>query len=150
MSAGTSMSVPTDSDGFFRRECPGCEEQFKVPAVAHDDWLTVDVWHCPLCGVAAGEDQWLTREQVEHAEALMVPLALQEVSRGLEEAFRGVKGMTYSGGSGGFGTPVPEPLYEPDDMVIVGAPCHETFAVKVPIERLGAVHCLACGSAFRA
>lgn len=33
----TSTSVPLDSDGFMRRECPNCEQQFKWRPSQDDD-----------------------------------------------------------------------------------------------------------------
>ena len=44
--------------------------------------------------------------------------------------------------------PDPDPLHEPDDMVIVQPPCHQNEPLKVPEEATGLVHCLVCGSAF--
>ena len=56
------VTIPLDNDGFLRRECPSCEEEFKW--YAHEegdaDAETVDQYFCPLCGVASGVDMWST------------------------------------------------------------------------------------------
>lgn len=139
----TSISVPLDSDGFLRRECPACEQQFKWRASGPDDEVEhVEQYFCPLCGRPAGLDAWWTREQLEHAEAAIVPEALQAVQEALGQVF---KRSTDLGE-----VPVPEPLHEPDDMVIVEPPCHSTEPVKVRDDAPSPYYCLVCGSPFAA
>jgi predicted Zn finger-like uncharacterized protein len=65
-----AVSLPSDADGYFDRECPSaeCLAQFKVH---EDDWRDgVDDQrvHCPSCGHTADARQWFTQEQIEHAE----------------------------------------------------------------------------------
>lgn len=144
-----SMSLPLDSDGFARRECPNCEQTFKwrfdeegEPEQHYEQYF------CPLCGVPAGTDQWWTTEQVEHMQALAMPEAMRAVQDSLENMFKGAKGMTYKRGSGGSDLPTPNALYEPDDMVVVEPPCHPEEPLKVPEDSASPYHCLLCGSPF--
>ncbi len=48
--------------------------------------------------------------------------------------------------------PVPTPLVEPDDMIIIEPPCHPWEPVKVPEERAdsGPLFCLVCGESYSA
>src|SRR5689334_19084740 len=71
-----AMSLPLDSDGFLRRECPTCEREFKwLPgsdgdesdAVAPDD----AGYFCPYCGVQAPAESWLTQAQAALVENIV-------------------------------------------------------------------------------
>jgi hypothetical protein len=44
----------------------------------------------------------------------------------------------------------PDPLHEPDDMVIVEPPCHPNDPLKVPEAATDLVYCLICGTEFAA
>jgi predicted RNA-binding Zn-ribbon protein involved in translation (DUF1610 family) len=147
----TSIGVPLDSDGFLRRECPNCEQQFKWrPAEEGELVEQVDQYHCPLCGQAAGLDSWWTKEQIEHAKTAIMPEAMREIQDMIGDAFRSTKHVTFKT-SGDLGDmPVPTPLHEPDDMVILEPPCHPSEPVKVPEDAQGPFHCLLCGSLYAA
>ncbi|WP_197677057.1 hypothetical protein [Friedmanniella luteola] len=146
-----SISIPQDSDGFIRRECPHCMQQFKWhdgPANEEAEHQTSPVaYSCPLCGQPAALDSWHTTQQVKLIQQIAMPQAMAVIQDDLEAMFRGVKGMTYKRSTGEtFEAPVP--LTEPDDMVIVASPCHGYEPVKVPEEHTGPLFCLVCGSAF--
>lgn len=145
------MSVPLDSDGFLRRQCPACEQQFKWHASGPDDEVEhVDQYFCPLCGRAAEINAWWTQEQLEHAQALVVPDALRAVQDALGQSLNRSRSITFKP-SGDLGdVPVPDPLYEPDDMVIVEPPCHPAEPLKVPDDAPNHYYCLVCGSPFAA
>ncbi len=62
------LSFPTDSDGFFSRECPSCDHQFKViVGEGSDEPLS----YCPHCG-HNGHDCWHTPAQIDYAKAVAV------------------------------------------------------------------------------
>jgi hypothetical protein len=146
-----SISVPLDSDGFLRRECPACEQQFKWRASGPDDEVEhVDQYFCPLCGRPAGPDAWWTHEQLENAKAAIVPEALQAVQDALGQAFKGNRSVSFKPATDLGAAPVPKPLHEPDDMVIVEPPCHVSEPVKVPDDAPSPYYCLVCGSPFAA
>lgn len=146
-----SVPIPSDSDGFIRRECPHCLRQFKWhdgPANEEAEQHAAPVTYtCPLCGQPAADNSWNTAEQVELARQVAMPQAMEMIQENLEAAFRRVKGVTYKRGSDGTFDP-PNPLTEPDDMVIVASPCHGYEPVKVPEDHTGPFYCLICGSAF--
>lgn len=147
----TSMSVPLDSDGFIRRECPNCERQFKWRISQDDEPVEhVDQYHCPLCGRPADIDSWWTSEQIEHAQAAIMPEAMQQVQDALGAALRGNKYVSFKASSDFGDVPVPEVLHEPDDMVIIESPCHPAEPVKVPEDQKGPFFCLVCGDSYAA
>ncbi len=66
----------------------------------------------------------------------------QAVTDALGDVFKGMKGITFKpDASFSFGIEPPEPLHEPDDMVIVEPPCHPSEPLKVPEGATGHVHC---------
>lgn len=145
------MSAPLDSDGFLRRECPACERQFKWRASGPDDDVEhADQYFCPLCGRAAGVDSWWTREQLEHAQAAVVPDALRAVQDALSQSLNRTRTTKFAPTNDLGDVPVPHALYEPDDMIIVEPPCHSVEPLKVPDNAPSPYYCLVCGSPFAA
>jgi hypothetical protein len=69
------MSIPLDSDGFLRRECPICEREFKWLHTSNEEVNPVPAadggYFCPYCGVQAPADTWLTHAQVALAQNLI-------------------------------------------------------------------------------
>ena len=66
------MSVPLDSDGFIRRECPTCERELKwrpTPEGEEGAPTPEGGYFCPYCAVQARPDSWWTKAQLEAAEA---------------------------------------------------------------------------------
>lgn len=145
------VTIPLDSDGFVRRECPTCEQEFKW--YAHDsgdpDVEAADQYFCPLCGIPSGTDTWWTPAQLEFAHGSAGPALDQAVQDAMNDAFRGIKGVSFrSNRDFTLDIPTPEPLIEPDDMVIVEPPCHPHEPIKVPEAVLGRIYCLICGAPF--
>ncbi len=140
------MQVPlaVDSDGFLRRECPGCLRQFKCFYGRHPDapdtYVEPDADPtCPYCGHSAGPDTWWTPEQAEYLSGAALQGAMPEVDRALRKAFSG-PGMSYTPSRRG-GAPEPQP--EPNDMALWEPPCHPWEPVKVEV--LPGRFCFVCG-----
>ncbi len=145
------VALPLDADGFLRRECPSCEQQFKWhngPANEEAEHEEPPVqYYCPFRGVPAGPESWWTHEQLEYMQGVAAP-ALASFARGeIEKAFRGMQGIAVSSPRQS-GSEEPTPLTEPDDMGIVCSPCHSYEPMKVPIGDRSEWHCLVCGSRF--
>jgi endogenous inhibitor of DNA gyrase (YacG/DUF329 family) len=146
-----SVSVPLDQDGFLRRECPTCEQQFKW--YAHNDGDSdaeiVSQYFCPLCGEPSGVDTWWTPAQLEFAQREAGPALDEHVHDLIADAFKGIKGIDFKPNRN-FSLDIPpsDPLAEPDDMVIVEPPCHPNEPVKVPDTATERVYCLVCGTPF--
>lgn len=147
------VQLPLDSDGFLRRECPNCEQEFKWYHHQEDDpdAERVDQCHCPRCGVAAAPDSWWTPDQLAYMQSAAAPEIERAIGDALRDAFRGVKGVKVSPNRNlRLDVDNPGQLTEPDDMVIVEPPCHPNEPLKVPDEATSQVHCLVCGAAFAA
>ncbi len=151
----TSMSVPLDSDGFLRRECPTCEREFKwLPASddAEEDQETPSAsengYYCPYCKAQASPDAWFTKAQIEQAKAVLT-------REFVEPELMKFKETTEQSAAGGFldisvdvDTPDDPPsLTEPDDMRRIDFPCHSQEPVKVLEDWSEPVHCMICGAA---
>lgn len=148
-----SVAIPLDNDGFLRRECPTCEQEFKW--FSHDEGDSaaepVDQYFCPRCGEAGGLDQWWTPAQIEFAQGTAAPDLDQFVQDAIGDAFKGIKDVTFKPGRDfTLDIPTPEPLSEPNDMVIVEPPCHPNEPLKVPAEATGRIYCPVCGTPFTA
>ena len=147
------VTMPLDSDGFLRRECPTCERQFKWFSHPEGDPAAepVDQYFCPLCGAPDGVASWWTREQLAYARGAAGPEIDSSVQDAVKEAFKGLKGVSFKPSRNfTLGVEAPDPLVEPDDMVIVEPPCHPNEPIKVPEQATEHVHCLICGSSFTA
>lgn len=146
-----SVSMPLDSDSFLRRECPTCEQEFKW--FNHDegdvDAEPVDQYFCPRCGQPSGIDTWWTQAQIEYGQRLAGPEIDQLIQDSVADMFKSSKFIEFKPDPRfTLGIPTPEPLVEPDDMVIVEPPCHPHEPLKVPEEATARVFCLICGSIF--
>ena len=144
------IAFPLDADGFLRRECPECRDEFKWhhgPTPTRPD-TAVDPgqYTCPLCGTPASNDQWFTRDQVKYQRQTVEFYAVDAVNDELKRAF----GKNYTPRKNA--APAPTPLHEPNDMLIIEPPCHPWEPVKVPERRAdsGPLYCLVCGETYKA
>jgi hypothetical protein len=148
-----SVQLPLDDDGFLRRECPHCDQEFKWfhgPTTERPEGeADPPVYYCPRCGVSAAPDQWWTEEHLAFIQEYAAAPVLRELSDEVEKAFRGVKGLSFRRGQLNEPEP-PAALHEPNDMIILAPPCHPWEPVKVPEEATARVHCLICGDPFTA
>jgi uncharacterized Zn finger protein (UPF0148 family) len=65
-----SVTIPSDADGYFDRECPSSECQFEFK-IHEDDWrdkVRDEEVFCPFCGHTADSDAWWTQDQLKHTE----------------------------------------------------------------------------------
>lgn len=134
-----NVAIPTDDDGYLRRECPTCEKQFKwhhgLIEGGPADLPSPSEYYCPLCGKPAATDQWWTREQIEYAQGRAMPSILAQLSN---ETGLKIKGASEA----------PTQMTEPNDMIIVQSLCHTYEPVKVPNDHQQPLHCLVCGDAY--
>ncbi len=148
------MTLPLDHDGFLRRECPHCEQEFKWhhgPASEEAEQENdPDTYYCPLCGHPAGLDSWWTQVQIDQIQHAALPAALQAMEQELSGMFRGASKKHFSlEQTGSFDTAeAPTPLVEMDDMTIIISPCHAYEPVKIPEIATSPFYCLVCGSPF--
>lgn len=147
-----SMSLPLDSDGFLRRECPTCEREFKWLPSDEEDAEPVQPqdggYFCPYCGVQAPEGSWLTKAQVELAENLVArevigPL-MKDFDRDLRRGTRGSDGLLRMSVS--YDPPeAMTPLVDDDDLERIDFACHPSEPLKISESWDRPAHCLVCG-----
>lgn len=143
------MSLPLDSDGFLRRECPTCEREFKwlhTPAGQQSVAAPEAGYFCPYCGVQAPAGSWWTKPQVEAQHARVYDEVVKPKLDDLAESARRASTGFIKVDMKTTGPPKPPPLTEPDDMRRVDFACHPTEPVKVLDDWNQHVHCLVCGS----
>jgi hypothetical protein len=144
-----SMSVPLDSEGFLRRECPTCEREFKwrpTPEGEESAPMPDAGPFCPYCAVQAPPDSWWTQAQIAAAHSQVYDEAVKPELEKFADSI--------SQSSGGFlqvSAEITEPdkppaLTETDDMLRVDFDCHPSEPVKILDEWNEAVHCLVCGA----
>jgi hypothetical protein len=148
-----SMSLPLDSDGFLRRECPTCERELKwrpTPEVEESVPVPDGGYFCPYCGVQASPNAWLTKAQAalvqQIVQARVVDPILEKFGDDLQRIARNSRGAM-SVSMRHERTEEPEPLSEDDDMRRVDFACHPSEPVKVLEGWSGHVRCLICGEA---
>lgn len=148
------VSLPLDHDGFLRRECPHCVQQFKWhhgPANAEaEQQQPTESYHCPHCGQPAGPDSWWTQEQLDLINGTITGQATRMVNDMLGNAFKGMRSNNFVQVTvtKADEPDLPDPLVEPDDMTVIASPCHSWEPVKVPEDATSPFYCLVCGSAF--
>lgn len=147
------MSVPLDTDGFLRRECPTCEREFKWMASTNDEDDGEPApdggYFCPYCGIQAPSGSWFTHAQIDLATNTV---AREIVSPSLKDFARDLGPS--SGGFLSVGATYDEPeaidpLTEADDMKRVDFACHPAEPVKVLDDWDQPVRCLMCGEFSR-
>ena len=102
-----SISLPLDSDGFLRRECPLCLRQFKIETTEADRHSLIEreleayllqegleiraegadttganedeLW-CPYCGQTAPRGQWWTQEQIAYIHVFAYNIMAQIIN----------------------------------------------------------------------
>lgn len=149
-----TADTSSDGDGFVRRQCPTCSQQFKWhhgPANAEaEQEADASVYFCPLCGEPAEPTEWFTDDQLHLIEGAAQAAAVPVVDQMLDDILKGLSGPNIRvKRTGHLETPPrPDPLVEPDDMVIVSSPCHAFEPVKVPERWVEPIFCLVCGERF--
>jgi len=73
-----NIEIPTDSEGFYSLECPHCKERFKVSSIDIDGEDTIELF-CPSCGLNGEKSDFISKDVIEHAEALALNYATQEI-----------------------------------------------------------------------
>jgi len=147
------MSIPLDSDGFLRRQCPTCERELKWLVTQDDDAEETPEpeggFYCAYCAVQAPGGEWHTEAQVELAKSILLQ---QFVEPQLEDFSRNLQRLNRPGGLISVSvehekSEPADPLTETDDMKRVDFECHPETPVKVLDDWAREVHCPICGAA---
>lgn len=84
------VDIPIDDDGHFGRECPGCEQHFRV-ALEDYDALPDDLrlW-CVYCGHHEDHSEFMTQQQHDRVMRAATDYAMQMVGQTLDRTFGSV------------------------------------------------------------
>ena len=89
--ARMTVNMPTDEEGYFGRECPSCERQFRIAAEDYEALPDELVLWCVYCGHRCNDSNFTTTQQMARLERVATDFAEQRVSEMLGETFRGLK-----------------------------------------------------------
>lgn len=78
-----SIQIPKDSTGYFARECPKCEEVFKV--MPGTGLTGTNHCYCPYCGHKGANDTFWTKEQLEYAKSVALNKVMGGALRTLKQ-----------------------------------------------------------------
>jgi len=138
MDAEVSLTFRTDDDGYFRRECPTCEREFKVwvqPARMQEflaranDTSSTEERTCPYCGSSARMASWWTKAQVRYIDKAILSGASTQITETIDKSFEEMARRFRSGPlrmsfrrDGRATRTVPEPVNDPNDMRAIVTP----------------------------
>lgn len=141
-----TISMPLDSDGFLRRECPHCSREFKWLHGESDSEsaMEADGYHCPYCSEQSVDGWWTVGQlaAIEDETQYFAESQIHEMFKGMER--RSNQFVQFKAGTAPTRRNRP-PLTEPDDMRRVEFACHSAEPVKVLDDWSEPVHCLVCG-----
>jgi hypothetical protein len=144
------MTLPLDSDGFLRRECPMCDREFKWLHGSEEDEDVTPApdggYYCPYCGIQAPPESWFTQAQIALAQNTVatevVGPMLEKFGRDIGRGSRRPVGVSVK-----YDRPEKiDPLTEVDDMKRIGFSCHPGEPVKVLDDWDKGAYCLVCGT----
>lgn len=82
-----TVSMPTDDDGFFGRQCPDCSRLFRIDV---DDYEALpddlQLW-CVYCGHHADDSEFITQQQLDRAKRALGDYAVQRLGQQLDSTF---------------------------------------------------------------
>ena len=83
----TSISIPSDEDGFVLLQCHLCGEYFKMLASDVNDESVINIW-CPYCGLNG--KKYVPKEAIE----IGLKIAENEINDMLYDFFKGMEKQT--------------------------------------------------------
>ena len=82
-----SVTMPTDEEGFFGRECPSCDQHFRVAAEDYSQLPDDQVLWCVYCGYQDDVSEFVTLQQMERVKSAASDYAMQRVQQALDQSF---------------------------------------------------------------
>ncbi len=88
----SKVSMPTDEDGFFGRQCPAvdCRAFFKLEAAVYSAAPEDLRLSCPVCGFTDEHKAFITEDQARRAKAAAGEMAQGAIRAALDDAFSGL------------------------------------------------------------
>ena len=81
------VTMPTDEEGFFGRECPSCDQHFRVAAEDYSQLPDDQVLWCVYCGYQDDVSEFVTMQQLERVKSAASDYATQRVGEALDQSF---------------------------------------------------------------
>ena len=81
-----SVTMPTDEEGFFGRECPSCDQHFRVAAEDYSQLPDDQVLWCVYCGYHDDVSEFVTLQQMERVKSAASDYAMQRVREALDQS----------------------------------------------------------------
>ncbi|MEU6553662.1 hypothetical protein ABZ915_25790 [Streptomyces sp. NPDC046915] len=130
------VSVPSDDNGFFGRQCPECSLVFRMDVQQYEALPDSLALWCVYCGHHAEHSEFMTEQQRDRIMRAAGDFAMQMVSQELDKMFGGLA-RTSRGGSISFSYrsqpfyPRPLPGIDEEQLVRVRtcAGCQNNYAV---------------------
>jgi len=82
------ISIPLDEHGYLGRECPSCQQVFRVHARDYDALPDSVMLWCVYCGHHADHSDFMTQQQKDRVMRVASDAAMQMVSDMLDQSFR--------------------------------------------------------------
>ncbi len=86
--ARMTVAIPTDEEGFFGRECPACEQHFRIAADDYESLPDEQKLWCVYCGHRADNSDFTTAQQMARLRRAAADYGVQMASKMIAEAFR--------------------------------------------------------------
>lgn len=131
-----SVTIPIDGDGFLGRECPACDQHFRI---AHADYESLpddlELW-CVYCGHHDDHSEFMTAQQRGRVMRAASDYATQLVGQAFDDGFgRGARSSRNSMGTVTYRSSpfYPAPLPEIDEERLVRERACERCSVRYAI-----------------
>ena len=89
--ARMEVTMPSDAEGFFGRECPSCQKHFRIAADDYEALPDEQMLWCVYCGHRADGSDFTTKQQMARLERAATDHAVQMAQQMLDKTFRGLE-----------------------------------------------------------
>lgn len=143
-----NVSLPLDSEGFLRRECPYCKRHFKVIIESSEEEDGSELF-CPYCGQSADTSSFWTEDQVRYVKEIagqkVVQPMLEKFAENMEKMSKKSDFIKFEFERPKAKRPVIAP--EADDMIKVKPGCC-LEEIKIEEDWRDNVYCVVCGNIY--
>lgn len=85
MNQKIQVPLPTDENGYIGRECPSCEQYFKVkPGTG----LPITYYICPYCGHKDEDNKFYTKSQIEYIQSYITKKIFEPLINDLNKSLK--------------------------------------------------------------
>jgi len=140
-----SISIPTDSDNFFKLQCPYCNGIFKLSSEEFQASEALNLY-CPKCGLTSEIPSFYTTEVIDKALSIGQNYAEEMIHNLFKDLERKSKRSGLKIKAGKKPKSYEPELYEFDDfLVIVNNHCCKTRVKVTELDKWIGIYCSYCG-----